>query len=126
MLLEDGESRRGGSTDEETKISVSFVKLHGEFQCDPDLPYANGMKPDPSGADTGHGFLVDESETLGRLGAVSSTTPDTDQIARQEEEQDRNEEEIVQKQGEFSHGIPEALVSGRGAVLLRIRMRDSP
>ena len=102
------------------------MKLRGEFQCDSYLPHADGMQPDSSGADAGHGLLVDASETLRRLGAVASTLPATNQIARQEEEQDRNEEKIVESQREFSHGTPAALVSGGVEALLSIRMRDSP
>ena len=86
-----------------------------ELQRNPDFPDADGMKPDPTASDSRHGFGRKDSEALESLVGISSTFQDPQEISRQEDQEDREEQQVVEEKGDPSHGERR-----------RIRMRDSP
>ena len=103
-MFEDGQSRRGRGADEESGFGVSGMKCCCEFQSNPHLSDTDCMKPNALGTDPGHGLLPDEAEALCGLGSVSTPPSDAQEVCRQEEQQDRNEEEVVENKGDPLHG----------------------
>ena len=111
----DGESRRGGRAQQEACPRIVPAECCGEFQRDPDLPDAHGMKPDSAGAHPLQRLLVEDSEALGRLGPVSAAPRDPEQVSGQQEQQDGDKEKIVEQEAHPLHDHRR-----------RIRIRDSP
>ena len=91
------------------------MKLCGKLQCNPDLSHAHGMEPDSSSADPRRSFRIENAESLECLVTVSAALPDAFEITGQKDQQDRNKEQIVEKEGDLTHDA-----------WRRIRIRDSP